>query len=172
MLSSMLKNQRLIIAFIFFLLFFSTVAFANMFGFFNRQDFVLSREVQGQLLDKGKPVANVTVVRSLIYGDEHSDTVVTDKNGYFTFPEWVIRTSKPSQMFFNSSLLQHIYLPSESSEDFTLWYTSVAQNEESETLRELLGHLVCDINDQAKTYDMPVKEYPENAFVVYTRCQL
>jgi len=42
-----------------------------MFGFFDKQEFVLSAPVKGQLLKKGLPVADTKVVRSLTYGDEY-----------------------------------------------------------------------------------------------------
>ena len=69
------------------IIFTTTQACADIFGFFNKQDFVLSAPMKGQLLDKGQPVANTKVVRALTYGDEYKDEAITDDNVFFTFTE-------------------------------------------------------------------------------------
>ena len=116
-----------------------------MFGFFNKSDFILSAPVKGQLFDDGKPVANTKVMRSLTYGDEYIDATVTDEQGYFTFSEKTIKTSKPANMFDNDSLVQHIYLENGTPEGIVLWYTLVSLHENSQTLKRLLADLECDI---------------------------
>ena len=150
----------------------STLVFADMFGLLKKQDVVLSREVHGLLLDNGQPLSNVKVFRVLTYGEEYLDQVVTDENGHFYFPDKIIHSSKPSQMFFNSSLNQHIYAKTDNDDELVLWYARIIQAEDSETLTELLNHLVCDITNDAKTYDIPAKEDPSKLFVIYTRCKL
>ena len=172
MLSSKLKRRFIVVVSIAFLSLVSTLVFADMFGLLKKQDVVLSREVHGLLLDNGQPLSNVKVFRVLTYGEEYLDQVVTDENGHFYFPDKIIRSSKPSQMFFNSSLNQHIYAKTDNDDELVLWYARIIQAEDSETLTELLNHLVCDITNDAKTYDIPAKEDPSKLFVIYTRCKL
>ncbi len=145
----------------------TTQACADMFGFFNKQDFVLSASVKGQLLDKGQPVANTKVVRALTYGDEYKDEAITDNNGFFNFKAKTIRTSKPSNMFDNESLHQHIYLENGTPEGVVLWYTIVSIHEDSETLERLLSDLQCDTATEPQTYDILIEEAPEHSFTIY-----
>lgn len=150
----------------------TTQACADMFGFFNKQDFVLSAPVKGQLLDKGQPVANTKVVRALTYGDEYKDEAITDDNGFFNFKAKTIRTSKPSNMFDNESLHQHIYLENGTPEGVVLWYTIVSMHEKSDTLKNLLANLECDIAKAPQTYDIPIEEAPEHFFTIYGACKI
>ncbi len=154
------------------IIFTTTQACADMFGFFNKQDFILSAPVKGQLLDDGQPVANTKVTRTLIYGDEYIDEATTDSDGHFSFPKKAIKTSKPSNMFDNESLIQHIYLENGTPEGIVLWYVTVSLHEESGTLTELLTSLVCDISKEPQTYDLPIKEAPEHVFTIYTTCKI
>ena len=150
----------------------TTQACADMFGFFNKQDFVLSAPVKGQLLDKGQPVANTKVVRALTYGDEYKDEALTDENGFFTFTEKSIKTSKPANMFDNESLVQHVYLENGTPEGVVLWYTRVSMHEGSDTLKNLLADLECDIAKEPQTFDIPIKEAPEHFFTIYGACKI
>lgn len=170
--SPKLRRRFIAVVSIAFLSLVSTLVFADMLGFLKKQDVVLSREVQGLLLDNGRPLSNIKVFRVLTYGEEYLDQVITDENGHFYFPEKIIRTSKPSQMFFNSNLHQHIYAKTTNDDELVVWYGNIIQAEDSETLTELLSDLVCDITDDAKTYDIPAKEDPSKLFVIYTRCKL
>lgn len=117
------------------IIFTTTQAYADIFGFFNKQDFVLSAPMKGQLLDKGQPVANAKVVRALTYGDEYKDEAITDHNGFFTFTEKSIKTSKPANMFDNESLVQHVYLENGTPEGVVFWYTTVSMHDGSDTLK-------------------------------------
>ncbi|WP_175610040.1 DUF6795 domain-containing protein [Pseudoalteromonas sp. SK20] len=150
----------------------STQACADMFGFFNKQDFVLSAPVKGQLLDKGQPVANTKVVRSLTYGDEYKDEAITDDNGFFTFKAKIIKTGKPSNMFDNELLVQHVYLENGTPEGVVLWYTTVSMHEGSDSLKNLLADLECDIAKEPQTFDIPIEEAPEHFFTIYGACKI
>ena len=150
----------------------TTQVCANMFGFLNKQNFVLSPPIKGQLLDKGQPVANTKVVRLLTYGDEYKDETITDGNGFFNFKAKTIRTSKPSNMFDNESLHKHIYLENGTPEGVVLWYLIVSIHGDSETLKRLLSDLQCDIGKELKTYDIPIQEAPEHFFTIYGACEI
>ena len=152
------------------IIFTTTQAYADIFGFFNKQDFVLSAPMKGQLLDKGQPVANAKVVRALTYGDEYKDEAITDDNVFFTFTEKYIKTSKPANMFDNESLVQHVYLENGTPEGVVLWYITVSMHDGSDTLKSLLADLECDIAKDPQTYDIPIEEAPEHFFTVYGAC--
>ena len=111
-------------------------------------------------------------MRSLTYGDEYIDATVTDEQGYFTFSEKTIKTSKPANMFDNDSLVQHIYLENGTPEGIVLWYTLVSLHENSQTLKRLLADLECDISKEPETYDIPIEEDTSHTFAIYTSCKL
>ena len=160
------------LAFVAIFLFTSTEVFAGMFGLFNKSDFLLSAPVQGVLLDNGKPVAKQKVTRLLTYGKEYIDKTITDENGRFRFDEKLIRTAKPAKMFDNDSLIQHIYLENGTPEGIVLWYTSISIHENSNTLKGLLGDLVCDLSNSPQTVDIQIEEAPEHTFAIYGMCEL
>ncbi len=47
---------------------------------------VLFSAVSGKVVHKGKPVAGLTLTRTVTWADTISDTAVTDKDGHFSFP--------------------------------------------------------------------------------------
>ncbi|MBH0059265.1 hypothetical protein I6F65_20190 [Pseudoalteromonas sp. SWXJZ94C] len=171
MLSLSLKKLLLVIASI-TVIFTTPQAFANMFGFFDKQEFVLSAPVKGQLLNEGQPVADTKVIRSLTYGDEYLDETITDSNGNFSFAEKIIKTSKPSNMFDNGSLIQHIYLENGTPEGVVLWAVRVTLHEQSNTLKRLLANLVCEISKEPQTFDIPIEEDTSHTYAIYTSCKL
>ncbi|RBW47025.1 hypothetical protein DS885_05340 [Psychromonas sp. B3M02] len=167
-----LIKLSLIIVIIILLFVFSRSVSADIFSFFNRETFLLSPPVQGQLLDDGKAVVGKTVYRELYYDGRHLDQTVTDQQGRFIFPSSTIKTSKPSSMFGSGSLMQHIYLGEPGENELTLWLAKLFYNgnQNSLTLKDKLSRLQCDITNTAKTYDVPVQENPEQEMVIHTLC--
>lgn len=144
---------------------------ADMFGFFNKQDFTLSLPVKGRLLNNDEPQQGIKVTRELIYGDTYIDEAISDSNGYFYFNKRTIRSSKPSNMFFNSSLLQSIYIENKKDEDSILWYATIQFTEEQALLSDILNNFECELSEAAITYDIPIKNSGQ-FYTVYTRCKL
>jgi len=169
-----LIKQSLFIIVSILLLLYSFSVNAGVFGFFNRESFLLSPPVQGQLLDDGKAVVGKKVYRELYYDGRHLEQTVTDQQGRFTFPASTIKTSKPSNMFGSGSLMQHIYLGEPGENEFTLWLAKLFYNgnQNSLTLKDKLSRLQCDITNTAKTYDVPVQENPEQEMVIHTLCNM
>ncbi len=88
---------------------------------------------------------------------------------YFYFKSKTIRSSNPSNMFFNSSLLQSIYIGNKKDEDSILWDTSIQFTQEQALLSDMLNHFECDLSEEAETYDIPIKDTGQY-YTVYTRC--
>ena len=169
---SRLKIFVLVIVSITVVFFTTSQACADMFGFFKKHDFVLSVPINGQLLEDGKPLANVTVFKSFTFGDEYLDETTSDENGYFSFSEKVIKTSKPSNMFDNGSLIQHIYIKSDNAQDKVIWFARLGLHKQSATLNGYLNNLMCDIAKEPQTYDIPIIEDKQHVFTVYTTCKI
>jgi hypothetical protein len=84
----------------------------DMFGWFKKKDVFLSSEVNGVVTENGKPVANLEIIRKLIYTDEkiHKDNAITDNKGHFHFPQKSIRSSIPSKPFAVNRVSQEIFI--------------------------------------------------------------
>ncbi|MDN3384008.1 hypothetical protein QL995_15305 [Pseudoalteromonas sp. APC 3358] len=145
--------------------------YADMFGFFNKQDVTLSLSIKGRLLSNGEPQQGVTVTRELIYGDTYVDEAISDSNGYFYFNNKKIRSSKPSNMFFNSSLMQSIHIKNKNTDDSVLWVLNTLFTEHQGLFADNLSNLECELAEEPITYDIPIKN-TGHFFTVYTRCKL
>jgi len=166
------KLPLLIVVVAILILFTTTQVFANMFGFFSKEDFVLSAPVEGRLLFDEQPVAGKKVFRRLNYGDEYIDEVTTSSDGRFSFPKKVIKTSKPSNMFDNESVIQHIYTLDENAKEVTIWAVRLFPYEHKDTLTKYLSNLVCDIANEPETFDIAAKDNKQHTFAVFTTCKL
>jgi len=84
----------------------------DMFGWFKKQDVFLSSEVNGVVTENSKPVADIEIIRKLIYTDEkvHRDIAITDNEGHFHFPQKSIRSSIPSKPFSRNNVSQQIFI--------------------------------------------------------------
>ena len=169
---SHLKIFVLVIVAITVVFFTTSQAFADMFGFLKKHDFILSVPINGQLLENGKPLANTSVFKSFTFDEEYLEETKTDENGNFSFSEKVIKTSKPSNMFDNGSLIQHIYIKSDKAEDRVIWFARLGLHKQSTTLNGYLNNLVCDVAKEPQTYDIPIIEDKQHVFTVYTPCKI
>ncbi|WP_247655221.1 DUF6795 domain-containing protein [Pseudoalteromonas sp. MMG007] len=164
------KLKSVTLIFLLFLLF-PIQGCAGMFGFFNKQDVTLSLQIKGRLLKNGEPQVGVKITRELIYGGTYTDEVTSDSNGDFYFKNKTIRSSNPSNMFFNSSLLQSIYIGNKQDEDSILWYATIQFTQEQALFSDILNNFECELSEEAITYDMPIKGTGQ-FYTVYTRCKL
>ena len=144
----------------------------DMFGWFKREEVLLSSPVQGQLLDGDKPLSGITVTRELTYGKEYTDTAVTDSNGNFSFPNKMIKSNKPNQMFDNDSIDHNIFI-SHKNKSLILWTVRLSHNPANDTgLVRNLNNLICNINIPAKIYFLPIEKEKTRSFSIYSMCNI
>lgn len=144
----------------------------DMFGWFKREEVLLSSPVQGQLLDGDKPLSDITVTRELTYGKEYIDTATTDSSGYFQFSEKTIESNKPSSIFDNDSIHQDIYIYYKEKK-LILWAIMLSNNPVNDHgLVKNLNNLICDINTPATTYFLPIEKKETRSFSIYSICNI
>lgn len=144
----------------------------DMFGWFKKDDLLLSTTVKGQLSEEGNVLSGITVYRELTYGKEYKDTAITDENGYFSFPEKIIQTNKPSNMLDNDSIRQSIYINVQNEQIF-LWAVRLYTTTPSDSaLSRNLINLTCDINSQAKTRDISSEEDSTELLAIHGICDI
>ncbi|MCF6252524.1 MAG: DUF4198 domain-containing protein [Methylococcaceae bacterium] len=133
-------------------------------SFFVKQ--VLFSEVNGVVLNQGKPLAGVEVTRKYTDEDSHEETVKTNKDGRFHFPK------ATNTLFFELS-----FLPSEvvvTQEIFIKYQDTVYDawlfvKDNYDTAGEIGKEpitLICDIDNEAKRKKTKTGEF------VYGICQI
>ena len=135
------------------ILFYSPVG-ASMFGLFKKYDVHLCPEVKGRILDHGKPVEGLIVKRWLVYVDEieREDSVITDENGEFYFPEKNIKSKLPGRAFVENLTRQAIYIEYQGTK-LPLWRATLFGYFKNSAFSKKLQDLNCDVNDPAVDFE-------------------
>lgn len=149
----MAKRKILILALALF-----SVGASAMFWPFKKYDVEMSPEVRGVIKLDGVPLSGLTVYRELFYegykdGKKISDEAITNAKGEFQFPEFVIRSRAPKDIFGQSfPIIQDIYIR-RSSKETLLWRASKFSSIVP-LISELLLNLDCDLNSEELSYEL------------------
>ena len=138
-----------------------------MFGLFKKYDVHLCPEVKGRILDHGKPVEGLIVKRWLVYVDEieREDSVITDENGEFYFPEKNIKSKLPGRAFVESFTEQVIYVEHQ-QENVPLWDATILGRFPDSAFSKKLKQLNCDLKDPSVEFSF---EHPTGGRRHYAR---
>lgn len=141
-----------------------------MFGLFKNYDVEMSSPVKGRVTNHGKPMANLTINRSLVYqgykkGEEQLETVKTDQDGRFSFPEFRVKSKYPGDIFGSNFGVQQAIYFEVNGKLYRLWASTKGVPELNyPKLADLLLNLNGDMENQQVTYEFETKledeEYP------------
>ncbi|WP_077339013.1 DUF6795 domain-containing protein [Pseudocolwellia agarivorans] len=125
----------------------------DMFGWFKKQDVFLCSEVNGIVTENGEPVANLEVIRKLIYTDEkvRKDVAVTDSTGHFYFPQKNIRSTLPNKPFIEDSVWQEIFIDRE-GRLIPFWVASSPGSKETPEYSKKLAFLNCELTNKRVSF--------------------
>jgi len=130
----------------------------DMFGWFKKQEVFLSSEVNGVVTENGEAVANLEVIRSLMYidGKDHVDVSITDSTGHFYFPQKSIRSSIPSKPFSEDRVSQQIFI---TKDDKTIPFWGATQRGYHEIIEftEKLTLLNCELTNKRVDFEFKNK---------------
>ncbi len=147
-----------------------------MFWPFKRYDVEMSPPIVGRITDSLTGVEGITVHRVLIYegyekGKSQRTSIVTDSEGRFYFPELIVRSKAPGDIFGqNLSVYQGVYL--DKGSDVTYLWSTNKTPDSLPTLTQLLSNLECDINSVATDYELDLSnEGGRRAQVISSICQ-
>lgn len=125
---------------------------------FEKEEIHLSPEVKGRVLDNGKPVVGMTIMRELSYNDYDSikDTTITDNDGCFSFPKKIMKKSPYRMEITHHHISQLIavvdkdkkYRRDNSQTLYPLWNVTKKHIGQDESFIEKLKSLECDINNK------------------------
>ncbi|GAA3584731.1 DUF4198 domain-containing protein [Marinobacter xestospongiae] len=148
----------------------ATGGYAGVFGFLNKQDVLLFPPVKGLLTLEGEPVADVEIIREATYDDVDSQTVNTDANGRFAFPEWITRSSTPGEPLAEARLRQVIAAKYE-GEYYVLWQYTTDRVDEEPVIAQRLANLDCDLADEETDHYFPIPDKPQFDHIVGSICR-
>ncbi|WDE05162.1 hypothetical protein SG34_028355 [Thalassomonas viridans] len=143
-----------------------------MFGFFKKYDVHLCPEVKGQILKEGKAVAGTEVIRSLTYVDnkERIDSVKTDNEGYFIFPEVNIRSKMPGNFMVEHTTRQIIFVEDEDQKR-PLWLSTHTGIKPVSTYNKKLASLNCDLTSPLAHFEFTHEYNPDRRHSAASICR-
>ena len=121
---------------------------------FKKKEAYLSPQVKGVIKENGTPVANIKVIRRLIYIDEitRTDYAETDDKGQFYFPEKTIMSRIASNPLAEQHVAQDVYIE-RGDKTYHLWDTSQTAYEEVPEYSKKLASLNCDLTNKLFTFE-------------------
>ena len=135
---------------------------ADMFGLFAKKyDVHLSPAVHGRITRHGEPVAGLTIIRDVEYGDSYTDKATTDADGRFEFGERLIQSTLPGDVFTQETrVIQEIYTQ-ENSTRHLLWWSPQFGTIPNQAIADRLSQLNCDLATPEAAFYFPSVEYPQ-----------
>lgn len=145
----------------------------DMFSWFKKKKEVfLSPEVNGIVTKNGTPVANLEIIRSLIYIDEkvHRDTVYTDQNGRFHFPKKTIFSSIPNKLLVENRVSQEIFIE-DCDTLIPLWIATQSGIDEVPEYTKKLSLLNCEITNPHVVFEFRNQKNIQRSYVAQSICR-
>ena len=145
----------------------------DMFSWFRKKKEVfLSPEVNGIVTENGQPIANLEIIRSLIYIDEkvHRDTAITDENGCFHFPKKTILSSIPNKLIAEHRVSQEIFIESESTL-IPLWVANKSGIKEIPEYSKKLAFLECELTNKRVAFEFKNNNNEHLNYVASSICR-
>ena len=145
----------------------------DMFSWFKKKKEVfLSPEVNGIVTKNGTPVANLEIIRSLIYIDEkvHRDTASTDQNGRFHFPKKTILSSIPNKLIVENRVSQEIFIENNDAL-IPLWIATQSGIDEVPEYSKKLSLLNCEITNPHVVFEFRNQKNIHRNYVAQSICR-
>ncbi|QBJ62448.1 DUF6795 domain-containing protein [Pseudoalteromonas sp. DL-6] len=145
----------------------------DMFSWFKKKKEVfLSPEVNGIVTKNGTPVANLEIIRSLIYIDEkvHRDTVSTDQNGRFHFSKKKILSSIPNKLIVENRVSQEIFIENNDAL-IPLWIATQSGIDEVPEYSKKLSLLNCEITNPHVVFEFRNQKNIHRNYVAQSICR-
>ncbi len=141
-----------------------------MFSFFKKYDVLLFPPVEGRLTRDGEPLPDVEIIREATYDEAEVQTVKTDANGRFEFPEWTTRSSTPGKPLIEARLRQVIAARHEGNY-YILWQYTTDRIDEEPVIAGLLKQLDCDISNEEIDHYFPIPDNPQFDHIIGSICR-
>ena len=173
--SSLFYNPRFIILFIIAcaIVFPAISQGEDMFSWFRKKKEVfLCPEVNGVVTENGTPVANLEIIRSLIYIDEkvRRDIATTDEDGRFHFPKKTIFSSIPNKLIVEHRISQEIFIE-KGSTLIPLWVANQSSITEIPEYSKKLAFLECELTNKRVDFEFKKNNNEHLNYVASSICR-
>jgi len=126
----------------------------------------MSPEVKGRLTENGEPLVNVTITRRFAYegykkGEEQLDYTQTNLNGEFSFPEIIIKSRYPKDIFGQNARVHLSVYYKRKADPYYLWFSSSSYAPFVEPIAKLLKTLNADLANEEIKYQFDTSAYSE-----------
>ncbi|UDL04768.1 carboxypeptidase-like regulatory domain-containing protein [Marinobacter sp. CA1] len=148
----------------------ATGVYAGMFSFLKKYDVLLFPSVEGRLTNQGEPLAGVEIIREATYDEVEAETVETDTEGRFSFPEWTTRSNTPGKPLIEARLRQVVAAKYE-GEYYILWQYTTDRIDEEPVISDLLKNLDCDIANEEIDHYFPIPDNPQFDHIIGSICR-
>ena len=121
-----------------------------MFSWFKKKKEVfLSTEVNGVVTENGAPIANLEIIRSLMYLDEidRRDTAITDEDATFISQKKTIFSSIPNKLIPEDRVHQKIVIEQNDNSIIGLWGATQPDIYEILEYTDKLKFLNCELTN-------------------------
>ncbi len=146
---------------------------ADMFSWFRKKKEVfLSPEVNGVVTENGTPIANLEIIRSLIYIDEkvRRDIATTDEDGRFHFPKKTIFSSIPNKLIVENRISQEIFIE-KGSTLIPLWVANQSGIKEIPEYSKKLAFLECELTNKRVAFEFKKNNNKHLNYVASSICR-
>lgn len=145
----------------------------DMFSWFKKKKEVfLSPEVNGVVTENGTPIANLEIIRSLMYLDEidRRDTAITDADGRFHFPKKTIFSSIPNKLIVENRISQEIFIENNDIL-IPLWIATQSGIDEVTEYSKKLSILNCEITNSHVVFEFRNQKNIHRNYVAQSICR-
>ncbi|OEY70918.1 hypothetical protein BI198_03090 [Rheinheimera salexigens] len=141
-----------------------------MLGWLKSYDVHLSPEIKGKIMLNGKPLAGVTIYRSMDYHHEYVDSTISLDDGAFNLPMKNIKSRLPGNKL-DQSTLRLVISTEYLGKEYLIWYSTTPSIEPHQSYIEKLAEVNCDLTSPELIHEFINYEYPNFPHSVHSICR-
>lgn len=147
------------------------LAIAESVDLFKKRIVHLCPEINGRLMDGDKPLSGITIQRGVAYGELYEDEVITDEDGYFSFPLNEYETRKPLIPIAETRVVRYLSARI-NDKDVKMLYSPISTLNPVESITRSLSNVVCDIRTDLGVFSFSYDNGGTISQELYSICHL
>lgn len=166
-----MMTKYLALGFLLFLFSTPNLTAAGSTDLFKKRVVHLCPDIHGRLMDGNKPLSGITIERGIAYGELYEDKVLTDENGYFSFPAYEYETRKPINPISETRVVRYLSAKVNGSE-IKILYSPISTLNPVDGITRSLSDMTCDINSELGIYSASYDSGGNTSQDLYSICNL
>ncbi|WP_104402679.1 DUF6795 domain-containing protein [Vibrio penaeicida] len=147
------------------------LAIAESVDLFKKRVVHLCPEINGRLMDGDKPLSGITIERGVAYGELYEDEVITDEDGYFSFPLHEYETRKPLIPIAETRVVRYLSARI-NDKDVKILYSPISTLNPVESITRSLSNMVCNIKTELGVFSFSYDNGGKIPQDLYSICHL